>query len=710
MKMKHIHFLTTAFFTLLFLKLQCQPVEDILPKWKYLNNDAKVSLYKYFAGQAFSLLDKRKSDLEKINSKQGWLARQSYVQKKYAEIMGKFPSKTPLNPVVTGIITQAGVRVEKLYFESIPGYYVTGALFLPADRKGKLPAILYCSGHSESGFRAKPYQHTILNLVKKGFAVFAFDPIGQGERRQYLDDEQHKSFGPTQEHSYSGSQLFLLGRTPAYYFIWDGIRAVDYLYSRPEIDTTRIGITGRSGGGTQTAYIASFDNRIKAAAPECYVTSFEKLLMTMGPQDAEQNFTNSIYYGLDIGDLVISFAPKPMLLITTTRDIFSIQGARDVFKEAHRAYSLIGKPDHLQMVEDDAEHTSTLKNREAMYRFFQKYLSNPGTFADENVSLYQEKELYVTPEWNIYETLKGHNLHTLAASYLKEICTERTVINGFEDLGKRVEKLTGYYELKKHETPVFCGRYHRESYVVESYLLKSITGSYFPVYRLTPKQRKIQKNPVLLLDDNGKGEAVKEGGYAESLALLGHEVIVPDLSGFGELSNGYIKDGDAWVDNTPLNLWYMAILIKQSLLTVRMHELSMLIDWISGSNTKIETIANGVLATDLLHIAIIRNKQIASVLLLNPPASYRSVVEVPDYKTRYLLSAVPGMLSQYDNEDLIKFLSARVRTMLVKPKNGAGFTIKPFNNNNTITHKDALRILYDDLPAKQLDDWYASPF
>ena len=136
---------------------------------------------------------------------------------------------------------------------------------------------------------------------------------------------------------YPGNQLFLTG-IPLI-FIWDGIRAIDYLCSRPEIDTTRIGITGRSGGGTQTTYIAAFDSRIKAAAPECYVTSYEKLLMSRGPQDAEQNFAGGIAAGLDISDLLISFAPKPMLLVTTTRDIFSIQGARDAFKDAKQAYA-----------------------------------------------------------------------------------------------------------------------------------------------------------------------------------------------------------------------------------------------------------------------------------------------------------------------------------------------------------------------------------
>ena len=108
----------------------------------------------------------------------------------------------------------------------------------------------------------------ILNLVKKGFAVFAFDPYGQGERLQYFDEKEGKSrFSPTREHSYPGAQLFINGASTAKYMIWDGIRAVDYLLTRKEVDPERIGITGRSGGGTQSSHIAAFDDRIKAAAP-----------------------------------------------------------------------------------------------------------------------------------------------------------------------------------------------------------------------------------------------------------------------------------------------------------------------------------------------------------------------------------------------------------------------------------------------------------
>ena len=246
--------------------------------------------------------------------------------------------------------------------------------------KGKAPAILYCSGHTTDGYRNKVYQHIILNLVKKGFIVFAFDPVGQGERKEYSDLNSGKSFirGPTDEHSYSGAQVFISGSSYAKYMIWDGIRAVDFLLSRKEVDPDRIGITGRSGGGTQSAYIAAFDDRIKAAAPECYITSFTRLLQSIGPQDAEQNLFNEIERGIDHADLLEVRAPKPTMIITTTGDFFSIQGARETAKEVSGVFEAYGQPDNFSMVEDDAPHESTKKNREAMYAFFQKYLDNSG--------------------------------------------------------------------------------------------------------------------------------------------------------------------------------------------------------------------------------------------------------------------------------------------------------------------------------------------
>lgn len=124
--------------------------------------------------------------------------------------------------------------------------------------------------------------------------------------------------------------------------IWDGIRAVDYLMTRKEVDPKRIGITGRSGGGTQSSYIAAFDERINASAPENYITNFKRLMLTHGPQDAEQNFYHAIAEGLDHPDLMIVRAPKPNLLISTTRDMFNIEGVRETSQQVQKFMMLMG--------------------------------------------------------------------------------------------------------------------------------------------------------------------------------------------------------------------------------------------------------------------------------------------------------------------------------------------------------------------------------
>lgn len=668
-------FIVMVFFSgILVQDAKAQEIKPVFSQWNDIRSGGQ-SLYDYLADQALLKLRERKERVKLLRSEEDWRKRQRSIRQAYAQVLGAFPSRSPLNAVLAGTLENEGVKVEKLYFESLPGYYVTAALFMPATAKGKLPAILFCSGHSKSGFRSRSYQNSILNLVKKGFAVFAFDPIGQGERRQFMNDEKRQSFSTTQDHAYPGNQVFLTGRSPAYYFIWDGIRAIDYLCSRPEIDTSRIGITGRSGGGTQTAYIAAFDSRIKAAAPECYVTSFEKLLMSRGPQDAEQNFAGGIAAGLDISDLLISFAPKPMLLVTTTRDIFSIQGARDVFKEAKQAYTCLGKPDHMNMTEDDAAHMSTPKNREAIYRFFQKYLQNPGSAGDENISIFKQEDLQVTPGGNVYTSLGGDNLQTLAQKYAQQIIKNRGPVNDMDELKKRVIMVTGFNQPKAVEPPIFSGRDHRKQYAIESYLIKTPAGYYLPFYCLKPSGARKTNKTVLLLDDRGKAAAIKEGSLADSMALAGCEVVVPDLSGFGELGNGYIRGGDSYVDTIPCNLWYMSILVNQSLLGVRIKELSVLIDWMKTGNNEIEGVAKGVLTTDLLHIALMRSNDIRSLLLIDPLVSFQSVIETPAYKAQYILSAAAGSIKQYDLFQLINVYSEKHPLVLVNPRNGAGEVI-----------------------------------
>jgi dipeptidyl aminopeptidase/acylaminoacyl peptidase len=193
-------------------------------------------------------------------------ARKLEVRARILSLLGGLPDyHGPLNARVTKTTKRDGFAIEHVTFESLPGYLVTANLYLP-DGAGRHPAILMSMGHWDSGKAAG--QLISSNLAKKGFAVLAYDPVGQGERQQAYDARIGRSLigGATEQHFSNGAAAVLMGQAVARYFIHDGMRAIDYLVSRPEVDAERIGATGCSGGGTQTTYIAALDPRVKVAA------------------------------------------------------------------------------------------------------------------------------------------------------------------------------------------------------------------------------------------------------------------------------------------------------------------------------------------------------------------------------------------------------------------------------------------------------------
>ncbi|KKK90009.1 hypothetical protein LCGC14_2727380, partial [marine sediment metagenome] len=388
-KLKRLY--TLLFFIVAFQTILPQSQLEILPQWKQ-HSDAPNSLYHHIAKQAYSQLSERNKIINELDSLSDWKGRQSTVSSILNDILGPFPAKTPLNAKITRTIDKGSYRLEHIVFESQPGLYVTSTLFIPKFKKEKkLPSIIYCSGHDSDGYHGN-YQQMILNLVAKGFIVFAFDPIDQGERLEN-DDRKNKTFEIPGWHSYLGAQALIVGSSQAKYMIWDGIRAIDYLISRKEVDPNRIGITGRSGGGTQSAQIAAMDHRIYACAPENYITNYTRLFQSIGPQDAEQNLYHAIAKGIDHADLLSVRAPKPALIIGTTNDIFSIQGFRETAEEVSKVYQAYGKEDNFNSVEDVFIHGSTKKNNEAMYSFFQRHLNNPGTPEEEEVQFLGQNEI-----------------------------------------------------------------------------------------------------------------------------------------------------------------------------------------------------------------------------------------------------------------------------------------------------------------------------
>ncbi len=301
-------------------------------------------------------------------------ARKKAVREKVLALIGGLPDyRGPLRPRVTKTTPRDGYVIENVMFDSLPDYVVTANLYRP-DRPGRHPAILMSMGHWDSGKAAG--QLLSVNLARRGFVVLAYDPVGQGERQQAFDPRFGRSLigGPTDQHFSNGAAAILMGQALSRYFIHDGMRAIDYLVSRPEVDPDRIGATGCSGGGTQTTYISALDPRVKVAAVNCYMNSFQTLFAgSIG--DSEQSVPGFLAAGLDQTDYVELFAPKPWLITSTEDDFFTPPGARQVFEEAQRWYLLFDAKDSVKWVVGPGGHGTPKVNRDAIYEWMDRWLA-----------------------------------------------------------------------------------------------------------------------------------------------------------------------------------------------------------------------------------------------------------------------------------------------------------------------------------------------
>jgi len=301
----------------------------------------RAELVQYLDSLAASYTAAREVQVATIHTRAQAEARQALVRKQILSLLGPLPERTPLNAKLLGETQADGFRIQKVLFESQPGFPVTALLYLPDGPSSKLPAILLAPGHSPAG-KAGDYR-TAARFAQHGFAVLSYDPIGQGERLQYSDPAKpgtSLATRPTGEHGEASLQPMLIGDTFARYLLWDAMRGIDYLSQLSQVDAQRIGAFGCSGGGAMTALVGALDPRVAAVAVACYTTSFDTLLPAIGPQDGEQSTPRFISSGLDFPDWIEVAAPRPYAVVATYSDMFPFAGARTSVIEARRFYSL----------------------------------------------------------------------------------------------------------------------------------------------------------------------------------------------------------------------------------------------------------------------------------------------------------------------------------------------------------------------------------
>lgn len=314
-----------------------------------------------------------------IESAEVWKARRPDLQAKLKAMLGLVPEppRGDLRVDVRGTVERPDFTVERILYQSLPGLHVSANVYRPKTPRGRLPAILYVCGHSKVekdgviyGSKAH-YQHHAAWFAANGYVCLIVDTLELGE----VAGDHHG----TDAHGKWWWQS--RGYTPAGVEAWNGIRGIDYLVSRPDVDPGRIGVTGRSGGGATSWWIGAIDDRVAAVCPVAGITDLTNHVVdgvVEGHCDC-MYFTNTERW--DYGVLAALVAPKPMLIENTDKDsIFPEDGVRRIHAQVEKVYSWYGAKDRLSLIVGKGGHADTEELRHPAFAFFEKYLKDkPGT-------------------------------------------------------------------------------------------------------------------------------------------------------------------------------------------------------------------------------------------------------------------------------------------------------------------------------------------
>jgi len=352
-----------------------------------------------FPGHA---LDRRNDVIRNVNSKMempayetlsAWQARRARVRSQVRAAASLFPPRahTPLNPRYFGKIDEDGYTVETVTLETMPGFWLGGNLYRPKDGLKKHPAILHPHGHWKKGrledIPTYSSPRLAANLARQGFVVFAYDMVGYNDTRLL-------------PHEFGSEQELLWGFSPLAVQTWDSIRALDFLESLPDVDDDRIGITGASGGGTQTFLLTSVDDRVKAAAPVNMVS-----FIMQG--DCVCESAPGLRVGTNNVEIVSTFAPKPMLIVSATGD-WTKNDPKEEFPAVQSVYRLFGQPQNVEVVQIDAPHNYNRESREAVYAFFNKtFFNRSGAFPEADIRIEPDEKMLAWGNRDLPDDIKS---------------------------------------------------------------------------------------------------------------------------------------------------------------------------------------------------------------------------------------------------------------------------------------------------------------
>jgi cephalosporin-C deacetylase-like acetyl esterase len=608
---------------------------------------------------------------EQIHSAADVEARNRYVREKFKEMIHGYPERTPLAPRTVAFHDRDGYRIENVMFQSRPNFWVTASLYIPANQKTPCPAVISPCGHYPLARMEPEYQLVYVDMVKAGFVVLAYDPIGEGERRQYWNPDSHEApLAPIFEHSMAGHLLMLIGEDLTQYRVWDGMRAIDYLETRPEVDPQRIACAGHSGGGTMTLFISALDERVKCAVVNEGGTANRWPLrirpdQRVGPADIEQNFFPGAKYGVDMPDLHIAIAPRPLLALVEEYN----QGFTRAAEQIRTRYAQLGAVDRFGTEQANDPHAWTPKLRLATTRWLNRWLrDSAGPDRESDTTVEEPQTLYCSPNGSLRYSQTGDTIFSRILEKQAALPPKRELTG--RELAGELSALLRYKQINEPLAPRVLVRTPRNGYSVEKLEFLSEPGIYIPVWVFLPERRAAAYPTWLVFNEAGKQADGMEFGSYERLARGGQMVIACDVRGIGETRPPHTPSGD-WppefrhLFDVETAIAYMAWYADESLMGMRVQDVVRSVSYaLSRSDVdprRFRVAGKGAGALWVLFAAVL-DERISDLTLERGLLSYRALT-CSDRYTHGTGIFVPDILKHFDLPEVAAGLAGRRLTL-----------------------------------------------
>jgi cephalosporin-C deacetylase-like acetyl esterase len=644
------------------------------PTLEQLNRLPRM-VQEYFVRRVRRLSRQRLERLAQIKTRAHAQDYVDSVRERIAAAFGPMPEKTPLNARITGTVERDEYKIENVIFESRPGFLVTANLYIPKSRQTKMPGVVGTCGHSANGKAAETYQAFSQGLARQGYVVLIFDPIGQGERMQYVDaDLKPQRGGGTREHIYAGNQQFLVNESFSTWRAWDGIRALDYLLTRDEVDPDHLGVTGNSGGGTATTWLCGVEHRWTMAAPSCFVTEFRRNLENELPADTEQCPPRVLALGLEHEDFIAAQAPKPVIILSKEKDYFDARGPEAAFQRLKGLYRHLGAEDQIALYIGPTYHGYSQENREAMYQWFNRATGVSALKKEPTITIEKDETLWCTPKGQI-ATLSAKPIYSFTRETSVALRRKRLTLDG---PGLRRTVADTLRLSKLGPTPEYrILRPHRNrNFPLEhaiTYLVETEPGIQAAVYRLS-------KEPLYSRPPRDKKRAILYVSHLSSDAELRDEPLIRellsaepdsalftcDVRGIGD-SQPNTTNPDSFRNPYGSDYFYSihSIMLDAPYLGQRTHDVRRVLQWLGAvGHTEVHLVGRGWGAIPAAFAAL-EAGNVIQVTLKNALTSYTEVAEAKDYNWP-LSILVPGILRYFDLPEVYAELEQK-QLKLVEP-------------------------------------------